>query len=306
MIDLYKINKMADKIYNKLSRLYFILNKLRSSEASKEELMQFLTEANMPVETATFERDKKTLKDDFGIDLHYNKTNKNYTLQELDKGQLAQAIQFLQIHQLSAALNQPRFDRNTSLDFIEFENENQLNGIEYLESLFLATKQHQIIKLKHRRFETPNAITYTLKPYLIKQYQSRWYVVGETNTKVKTFGLDRIEELEFTGEYFKPDSKNHKDRFMNCIGVSDINGKKEHIIIAFDSSQKEYLDNLPLHHSQRIVEENEEKVIYEYFLVNNFELRQHILKYGFLAKVQAPKSLADAIKEDLKKAFKAY
>jgi predicted DNA-binding transcriptional regulator YafY len=297
---------MADKIYNKLSRLYFILNKLRSSEASKEELMQFLTEANMPVETATFERDKKTLKDDFGIVLHYNKTERNYTLQELDKGQLAQAIQFLQIHQLSAALNQPRFDRNTSLDFIEFENENQLNGIEYLESLFLATKQHQIIKLKHRRFETPNAITYTLKPYLIKQYQSRWYVVGETNNTVKTFGIDRIEDLELTGDYFKPDSKNHKDRFMNCIGVSYINGKIERVKIAFDISQKEYLDKLPLHHSQSLVEENENNVEYEYFLVNNFELRQHILKYGHLAKVLFPPSLANAIKEDLKKAFEAY
>jgi predicted DNA-binding transcriptional regulator YafY len=63
---------------------------------------------------------------------------------------------------------------------------------------------------------------------------------------------------------------------------------------------------LPLHSSQKFISETDKTVTYEYYLVDNFELRQHILKYGSLVKVLEPLSLANQIKKELKIAYEAY
>lgn len=298
---------MATNLNNKLKRLYILVSRLKKRAATRQELLNLLDEHGLSIGEATFERDKKTLKDDFGIELMYEASDKNYTIETLDSDELAQIIQFLQFHQLSDALSVNILDGKSSLSFIDFDKEYQLKGIEYLDQLFLATKNHQIIEIKHRKFDTEKAVTYTMKPYLLKQYQSRWYIVGEIeDNKLRTLGVDRIENLTLREDKFIPKDYNLKEKFMGCVGVSDIHNERELILIAFDSSQKEFLENLPLHQSQELIKSTEQYVVYGYYVVINFELRQQILKYGSMAKVMEPKSLADAIKNDLKKALEAY
>lgn len=298
---------MATNLNNKLKRLYILVNKLNRRPATRKELLSLLDEHELSIGEATFERDKKTLKQDFGIELIYNASDKTYSIDTIDQDEVAQLIQFLQFHQLSDSLGGNVLQGKSSLDFIDFDNEYQLNGIEYLDRLFQATKNHQIIEIEHRKFDTSKAITYTMKPYLLKQYQGRWYIVGEVGkNKVRTLGIDRIEALSLKQDKFVPKDYNLKEKFMGCVGVSHIDNKKELILIAFDNSQREFLENLPLHQSQKLIKSTSTHVVYGYSVVINFELRQQILKYGVMAKVLEPLSLAEDIKNNLKKAYEAY
>jgi predicted DNA-binding transcriptional regulator YafY len=77
--------------------------------------------------------------------------------------------------------------------------------------------------------------------------------------------------------------------------------------LSFHISQKPYVFSLPLHHSQKEINTNNENSFdIELRIHPNFEFRQQVLKYGSLVKVVEPKWLAEEIKEELKKGFETY
>ena len=297
---------MNQKLNNKLNRLYLMVSALQRNDLSKEDLFELLADHGIHIKEATFNRDKRSLKEDFGIHLDYDKTQDAYVLLEIDRENAAQLLQFLQFYQLSDFLKESIRDGASSLRYIDFENEHQLSGIEHLENLFMATKQHRVIHFKHRMFGKPEALEYTMYPYLVKQFQSRWYVVGEVNGHIRTFGIDRITDVRLSEQKFSPYDMDLKKDFKSCVGVSRFQEDKQYVQIAFHRSQKPYLEHLPFHHSQDLLREDDELVVYEYHLVDNFELRQHILKYGSFARVLQPAYLADGIRDDLKKALEQY
>lgn len=295
------------KINNKLKRLYILVNQLKRKPCTRKELLELFSEHSIDIEVATFERDKKTLKEDFGIALFYNRSSNTYSIEEYDQELASQIIQFLQFHQLSSSLNLSLSQSKSSLNFIDFENEYQLSGVEHLDRLFIATRNHSVIHVKHKKFDSEHAKEFVLNPYLLKQYQSRWYVIGKTQDEnTIALGIDRIEYLNLLQTKFTPKTIDLKESLKSCIGISHFENKRDLIEIAFNISQKGYLENLPLHHSQKLIRKDHNTVVYQYYLVINFELRQHILKYGALAQVIKPAILAKQIKSELKKAFSAY
>lgn len=81
----------------------------------------------------------------------------------------------------------------------------------------------------------------------------------------------------------------------------------ETIKLSFHISQKPYVVSLPLHHTQKEINpENDAFFDIELLIHPNFEFRQQILKYGSLVKVLEPKWLQDEIKVILKKALMHY
>ncbi|SDG64985.1 helix-turn-helix transcriptional regulator [Psychroflexus sediminis] len=298
---------MPVKLNNKLKRLYILVNHLNRKPATAKALLGLLEKHDLSVGIATFERDKKTLKEDFGIELGYEASDHTYSLAVKDQDEVAQLIQFLQFNQLSEALSAGILEGKLSLNCIDFENEQQLQGIEYLDRLLMATKNRQVIEIAHRKCSASKVITYTLKPYLLKQYQGRWYVVGEVGkNKIRTLGIDRIEALVLRQKTFEPKNYPLKEKFRGCVGVSQINKEKELILIAFENSQSAFLEHAPLHRSQKLIRSTRTHVVYGYYVVINDELRQLILKYGAMAKVLEPLSLAQEIRNELKKAYEAY
>ncbi len=163
------------------------------------------------------------------------------------------------------------------------------------------------INFNHHSFYHLKEEIYTLKPYFLKQYQNRWYVIGETEKGYRTFGIDRIENITIGTKKFKPKTEEAKDKFSHVIGLNYVDHKMETIKLAFHISQKPYLISLPLHSSQKEFNpENDETFDIKLFIHPNFEFQQQILKYGSLVKVLEPKWLAIEIKEEQRKAFESY
>ena len=163
------------------------------------------------------------------------------------------------------------------------------------------------INFNHHSFYHLKEEIYTLKPYFLKQYQNRWYVIGETEKGYRTFGIDRIENITIGSKKFKPRTEEAKDKFNNVIGLNYVDHKIEKIQLSFHISQIPYIISLTLHHSQKeINHENDKTFDIELRIHPNFEFRQQVLKYGSLAKVLEPKWLALEIKDDLRKAFESY
>jgi predicted DNA-binding transcriptional regulator YafY len=147
-----------------------------------------------------------------------------------------------------------------------------------------------------------------MKPYLLKEYQNRWYIVGLIEgDKFRIFGIDRIENIELLSDIFKHNPKlNPAKLFENIIGLTYSNDESEEVILSFTPLQGRYIQALPLHRSQQIIKETKEEVLVKLTVIPNFELKQKILMMGGSVKTIKPEWLANEIKTDLANALKQY
>ena len=280
----------------------------KSPFESMENLIKYIsTNRENKISERTFHRIKATLRNDYGIIIKHSRTNDGFYLDEEKSMNIESFLSHMEIlataEQLSANLN----ENNNTLSFVEFENKAAIETIPNFKIVLEAIQQNVTISFIHNSFYHLKEQEYTLKPYFLKQYQNRWYAIGETEKGYRTFGIDRIDNITIGTKKFKPKTQEAKEKFSNVIGLNYVDHKLETIKLSFHSSQKPYIVSLPLHHSQKEISlDNGKTFDIELLIHPNFEFRQQVLKYGCLVKVVEPKWLAAEIKEELRKGFEGY
>lgn len=183
-------------------------------------------------------------------------------------------------------------------------------GLDYIDSIKKAIKEKKVLKMTYKAFyeeaETPRHI----HPYLLKEYNNRWFVFTYTNEYKGegVYGLDRIKLLETTTKkYRKPNTKKIKDYFKDIIGVTNYEEQEvQDIVIQMKVDRANYLRTKPIHKSQDVEKESNEYVWFSFKLKPNPELKSLILSYGKDAVVEQPESLANEIKGLLEEAVNNY
>jgi predicted DNA-binding transcriptional regulator YafY len=255
----------------------------------------------------TFYRLKATLRDDYGIIIKHSRTNDGFYLDEEKSMNIDSFLSHMEILATAEHLSSNLIENNNTLSFVEFENKAAIDTIPNFKNVLNAIQQQLPINFNHNSFYHLKESTYTIKPYFLKQYQNRWYVIGETEKGYRTFGIDRIENISIGTTKFKPKTEEAKDKFRNVVGLNYVDHKLDTIKLSFDISQKPYLESLPLHRSQKEINpDNGKNFDIELRIHPNFELRQQILKYGSLVKVIEPKWLAEETKEELRRGVALY
>lgn len=134
-------------------------------------------------------------------------------------------------------------------------------------------------------------------PVFVRLCGQRWYVVGVNfaDNKERVYAFERIHELNIeSGEASKFVKKNIKinprDYFAHCYGVIN-EGEPEFIKIRAFWPQNAYLKDVPLHHSQEIVEECEGYTDFEVFIRPTYDFIQALLSNREQLVVIEPQSL---------------
>jgi predicted DNA-binding transcriptional regulator YafY len=193
------------------------------------------------------------------------------------------------------------------LKFIVFEKNSTIHNVSIFSKIFDAICNGNSISFRHTSYYFLNKEEeYELKPYLLKEYKNRWYVVGETNKGFRTFGLDRLGNLLVTNTKVPSKFEKAIDMFDHTVGLNFSDYKPTLIKLSFHKSQKPYLESLPIHHSQNIYPVNADRFELTLFLSYNFELKQELLKYGHFLKVESPKWIQDDFKLEIEKALRLY
>lgn len=201
-------------------------------------------------------------------------------------------------------------DLNEQNEFIEFEASPQAKGTEYINPILNAIKSQKEITLEYQSFREETSKNYRLQPYLLKEYKNRWYLVAWNPKKqmINTFGLDRILALEESGTLFEfIEGFSSKDYFNDAFGITapqKLSVKK--VVLQFSPEQAKYILTQPMHHSQRIIQDDQNGLTIEIKVMISYELKSHILSYGSGVKVLKPKSLAGEIADEIKKMKKNY
>jgi len=299
-----------------ISRYLLILKRLKAKPySSYEEVCQYIETKvdniqlrddtlEIGFSKRTFQRDIKEISNIFGIDIEYSKSVGGYFI---NQGEL-ENLNFQRMMETFDVFNSLRLAQNLS-PYILLEKRRP-QGTENLYGLLHAIKNRFKIKFSYQKFWEDEIGERNTEPYALKEFKNRWYILAKESgdSKVKTFALDRMSDLEITSDKFAlPPAYNVEDIYRHCFGIISPNNKDpQDIVLSFDPIQGKYIKTLPLHETQQILIDNEDELQIKLHLHATHDLIMELLSFGANMKVLKPKSLANEIKAAHKRAFEQY
>lgn len=171
-----------------------------------------------------------------------------------------------------------------------------------------------VIKLHYIKFNDAQEREVILSPYLLKEYNRRWYVIGGASDtgKILNFALDRVESIEILPGYeYRQAPEDLKDRYEDIIGITfNEQSPLYEILFWVSENSAPYIKTKPIHGSQKEIKgENAKKIREQFSLTNegsifsieckeNYELIRELISYTEF-KVLSPEPIIKSIKERL-------
>ena len=200
---------------------------------------------------------------------------------------------------------------------------NPLENSNLLGELFTAIAQQQVIELHYHVFSASNDIRkVTLSPYLLKEYNRRWFLIAadEKDDKLLNFSLDRIDRcVPLPSHKYKTYDGDINERFDDIVGVTLNDDSPVYMILFWASDMsKHYISTKPIHESQRKVStetaerlRNTYKTLVggEFFRIDckeNYELIRELTSFGEELIVLEPTYIQDKVFERINLLYNKY
>lgn len=200
---------------------------------------------------------------------------------------------------------------------------NPLEGRNLLGELFTAISQKQVLELHFHRFDTPEEDRMLMVyPYLLKEYNRRWYLIAaaEDTGKLLSFALDRMDKfLPLPSHRYKEYDGDLNERFEDIIGVTLIDGNPlQNIMFWVSDYSKDYVATKPLHESQRPYRGEREKELRQQYpkleggaffsidCIENYELIRELSSFGKDLLVLSPVDIQQKVRDRVASHFQAY
>lgn len=299
---------MSKKEY--IARYLLIINYLKRGKATWNDILNHLetqseiADYNYVISQRTFQRDISEIRTLWNYDIQNNKSTGYYFIAE-DEEQNNDNSHLLDSFNLFNALSLT----NNYSDFIQFENRTP-KGTEHIYGLLHAIKNKFITEIQYHKFYESNAEKVTVYPYLIKQFNGRWYLLclkTEIN-EIRTYALDRILIVEIKKKKFTVSKElDLINYFKNCFGIiTPSSTKAERIVFNMGSFQTNYIKSYPLHETQLIIKESNEFTTFEITVFVTEDLIMELLSYGQELEIISPKSLVKQMVMIHKKILNKY
>ena len=205
---------------------------------------------------------------------------------------------------------------------ISFSNNPYLQNSNLLGILFDNISNQVTVKLEYHTFTDNETKEIIFHPYLLKQYNNRWYLIGaaDDDAKILNFALDRIDAVIALPEVkYKSCNEDLTDRFDDIIGVTLYDDRDiEHILFWVSNQSKDYVETKPIHASQcqyKGEKEGEfrnrypslnEGAFFSIDCIPNYELIRELSSFGKELLVLSPSSIQDDIFNRIKSMLDSY
>ena len=282
-----------------LKRYILIIGKLRKKPSSFNEIQRYLQlqseidGENYNVSIRTFQRDLQEIQSLYNLEISYNRSEEVYVITEDANEERNERL--IESFELFNALN---VSDNLSRNII-FEKRRPL-GTENLHGLMHTIKNNLQISYQYEKYwgESSGTEQRTVWPLALKESRYRWYLIAldKKDSKIKSFGLDRISDLEITKiKYDYPEIDKVDTLFKYSFGVTNDPGIPKKIVLSFSPEQGRYIKSLPLHSSQKEIVNNEIEYRIALMLHPTYDFIMEILSLGREVKVLEPESLKEEI-----------
>lgn len=254
----------------------------------------------------TFHRHRQAIADLFGIDILCNRYDGNTYYIDNEEA-LSQPSFSSWLFNGLAIDNQLMADKRIA-DRIIFEE--TPGGNEYLSRIIEAIVKKRVILLTYLRYNSSNESPWALEPYGLKQSGRRWYLFGrKPGWEYPTvLALDRITSLSITDDTFERDPAiDIRKHFEDVVGVNvDEDFGCQAVTLRVYGTQRAYIEDLPLHKSQRLISHTPDYSDYELTVRPEYEFQHAILRLGCDAEILSPAWLRDNMKWHATELLKRY
>lgn len=289
-----------------LNKYIWILDTIqRYGRISRKELCRQWLNSNVsggePLARRTFYNYRQGIEELFNINIGYsNSTFEYYIENEGDTGSLSNWL----INSMS--INGMLSDAKDISERVMLEEVPSARN--YLPTVIEALKTSRKIRFSYTPFYRVNATDgIVLEPYFVRIFKQRWYVIGynTADKKIKTYSLDRFNDISITDETFLMPDLRVNDFFRNYFGIITSGSEVKDIVLRVKSEQAKYFRALPLHHSQR-EEIYDGYSLFYYRMFITYDFVQELLSHGDSITVISPVELKAIIVDQLKKTLQNY
>lgn len=297
-------------------RLKYIEDFLRSRKnigASYEEIQHYLEKKyeeddidldNLKFTKRTFLRDKEAISKVLKTDIIYRRSTNTYAIDDDNHDEFQEDV--FDNLLLVEAFRNVKGKKNIML----FE-QRKSRGLHWLSGLVHAITHQKVITLNYTKFWEGISHKKVLEPYAVKEFKNRWYLLAHEKNDdkyfIKTFGLDRISDLEIAPSTFKPKKYDAGKDFENSFGIiSTLDEVPQEIIISFDVDQGNYVKTLPFHPSQEILIDDDQEFRIKLTLVPTYDFEREILSKGSSFKIISPESFKNHMKAEIEDMLKNF
>ncbi|OYT14619.1 MAG: hypothetical protein B7C24_17365 [Bacteroidetes bacterium 4572_77] len=196
---------------------------------------------------------------------------------------------------------------------IQLDTLPRYTGLQFIDSIKTAIFEKYVIALTYETF-MEEKMNINFHPYLLKEYNNRWFVLGFTNKKEGLYGniglyaLDRIKRINKTAlKHRKPNKEELSSYFANIYGVTNMPNQEVHqVLIKVNKFRSNYLKTKPIHPSQKLYKEEVDYDFFTFKLKINNELISLFLGFGKDLEVLEPTSFRTQLKKALQDALAHY
>lgn len=250
--------------------------------------------------------------------VYYSYSDKDFSIRNLplvgeDVGYLREAVTMLRqissiaiVDEMEAIISRLEHTATVANEpaapMILFEQHSQATGSQHLDDLLQAIRGKLPLLITYRSFQMTAPEIWCVHPYLLKEYRGRWFLIGRKDalTVPTVLALDRMQKLKpATTAFIENDLFDPQNFYHHLVGVTFPTGEEiQEIIIKVRGIQCAYIRTKPIHTTQMIIEDlpDDYCMVLTLSLINNYELRSHLLSYGPGIEVLSPASLRDQMK----------
>lgn len=169
----------------------------------------------------------------------------------------------------------------------------------FLTDIISAMRGSRVISLCYQSFRHPEPYSFNVRPYCVKYFKQRWYLLGDSDLGLRIYSLDRFVDMEELEEHFEiPKDFDAEEYFGNYFGVI-IGEEPEDVKIRVVPDQVKYFRTLPLHGSQRETVQEDGSSVFSYHIAPTFDFVQEILSHGADVEVLEPAELRESIADNV-------
>ena len=169
----------------------------------------------------------------------------------------------------------------------------------FLTDIISAMRDFRVIRLCYQSFRHPEPFCFNVRPYCVKYFKQRWYLLGDSDLGLRIYSLDRFVDMEELEEHFEiPKGFDAEEYFGNYFGVI-IGEEPEDVKIRVVPDQVKYFRTLPLHRSQKETVQEDGSSVFSYHIAPTFDFVQEILSHGSDVEVLEPTGLRERIADNV-------
>ena len=279
----------------------------------KKQMLERMQQEQMEAASfRTIERDLQDIDSYYGIRVRYSSRHKGYYLYQPEDEDLSDFRQFFNLLERCERLTflTHSADALSTGKYLLLEDNPDNLGLKHMPVLWAALRSQRQIFFQYHAFQAEAPKNYQVDPLLLLEYRNRWYLAAwdPLVNSFKTFGLERMLEPSLTDTIVMED---RRSQFLalkaNALGVFvSQKDNVERVVLRIQPELAPYIKSVPVHESQKILEESHGELLTELTLIINPELEREILGYGEQAEVLKPKWLREKICGRAEQLLKKY